>query len=202
MPTRCVVIDPGHGGKDPGAIGTLCGREADVNLAVALALSDRLTRRPLAPGHWIRVDLTRTSDVYLPLARRAAVANLDHADLLVSIHCNAAGDPRARGFEVWTSPGATSADQAATAIWLALRAAVPGRRGRVDMVDGDVDKEAHFTVLTATRCPAVLVELGFISNVEDDALLASPEGRAACVAALEEGIRGWLTDRYELLERR
>lgn len=199
---RTVVLDPGHGGVDPGAIGARSGREADTNLAVALALRDVLERRPLLPGEWIRVTLTRETDAYVSLGRRVDIAHLAGAELLVSIHCNAAETSRASGWEVWTSVGETPADTAATAIWDAFRAACPDRRGRLDMSDGDVDMEGPFAVLTHTRCPAVLVELGFASNPREDELLASEAGRNACVEALAAGIRTWLVERTELVERR
>lgn len=185
---RTVVLDPGHGGTDPGACGHLCGREADVNLAVALALLDALEEVGF------RVVLTRASDTYLGLGRRAAIANAERADLLVSIHCNAATTPEAAGFEVWTSPGTTRADRAATCIWEAFREVFPYRRGRIDLVDGDLDKEAPFVVLVRTACPAVLVELAFVSHPEEDALLASAEGRHSMVAALSLGICRWFDE--------
>ncbi|MFN8626600.1 MAG: N-acetylmuramoyl-L-alanine amidase [Candidatus Binatia bacterium] len=91
-----VVIDPGHGGKDPGAIGVGGQAEKDVTLAVALRLRQRLAAVP-------RVDavLTRDSDVYLALEERTARANTERADLFVSIHTNASPNPNLAGVETY-----------------------------------------------------------------------------------------------------
>ncbi len=91
-----VVLDPGHGGSDPGAIGPSGLTESSVNLDVARRVADRLATR-----HGVQVVLTRDADVYVPLEDRAAHANAAGADLFVSIHCNSAPNTEARGISTY-----------------------------------------------------------------------------------------------------
>lgn len=95
-----VVIDPGHGGHDPGAIGPSGVKEKDINLKIAKELKKKLER----DGKKIGIDkvhLTRSSDRFIPLEERTAIAKKLKADLFISIHCNAAKDRRARGLETY-----------------------------------------------------------------------------------------------------
>ena len=164
-----LMIDPGHGGSDPGAVGPGGARECDIALAVSM-----MTAGLFADSERHTASLTRWTDKFVELDDRCAIANNRDADVFVSIHCNAAEAASATGFEVFTSPGWTEADPIATAIWQDLRAAFPDMRGRLDSSDGDPDKEARFRVLVGTDMPAVLVELGFISNPEEEKRLADP----------------------------
>jgi N-acetylmuramoyl-L-alanine amidase len=104
-------------------------------------------------------------------AERVAAINASGADVLLSIHCNSADNASARGYEVWTSPGRTDADVVATAIYRELTCLLQGLPGRLDLSDGDPDKEARFYVLTQSTMPAVLVESLFVSNPEDERCL-------------------------------
>jgi N-acetylmuramoyl-L-alanine amidase len=162
-----LLIDPGHGGHDPGAIGPGGARESDIVLAVSLMIAGAIGMNDDHQCH-----LTRYRDDFLELDSRCEIAN-GWADIFVSIHCNAADSPSASGFEVWTSPGTTDADHIATSLWEALRSGFPEMRARLDNSDGDPDKESRFRVLVGTNMPAVLVELGFISNPEEELRLAS-----------------------------
>lgn len=192
-----IVLDPGHGGRDPGAVGRVLRlKESDVNLQAALLLRERLA----AVGH--EVILTRSSDAQLvpgqknaDLTARAEVANRNGADCFVSIHCNSHTGTTARGFEVWTSRGQTSSDALATAIIRSVRAQFPGMYIRQDWSDGDPDKEANFAVLVRTRCPAVLVETAFLSNGEDERFLSSATNLSRMAAAMAAGIEAWGTTR-------
>ncbi|MDL2322816.1 N-acetylmuramoyl-L-alanine amidase [Bacteroidales bacterium OttesenSCG-928-A17] len=95
--TFVVVIDPGHGGKDPGAVGKK-GKEKDINLAVAL-----LTGKHIREAHPdVKVVYTREKDVFIGLDERANIANKANANLFISIHCNASKNSRAGGAEVFT----------------------------------------------------------------------------------------------------
>jgi len=97
MPRRFkIVLDPGHGGKDPGAIGVGGVAEKDVTLAIALRLKQRLESLPNADA-----VLTRSTDVFLALEERTARANAEQADLFVSIHTNASQNPRLSGVETY-----------------------------------------------------------------------------------------------------
>jgi len=156
-----VVIDPGHGGNDPGAVNEQAGlREADVNLSLALLISDLIG----LGDYSYRVTLTRHDDFFVSLENRCSLANNARAAAFVSIHCNAAQDKSVRGHEVWTSPGQTKADILATELFTGLGAFMPKSKPRPDYDDGDPDKETNFYVLRHTLMPAALVEVEFISN--------------------------------------
>ena len=167
-----VMIDPGHAGPntDPGAVnGTTGLQEADVALVISRLVENYLT----AVGY--EVKLTRTDWEQAEtddLSYRTALANDWGADIFISLHCNSAANSSAKGFEVWTSPGDTLGDKLATCIYGQIAAEFPDRVGRVDYSDGDPDKESRFYVLMYTDAPACLVEMAFISNDEEAALLA------------------------------
>ena len=186
------MIDPGHGGKFPGAVNDRLGlQEKTVALAYSLALRTQL----LKAGHAVR--MTREDDRHLAedrgadLAIRVAIANAWVPDLFLSIHCNAAEAINANGIEVWTSPGETASDAAATAIYNSVLAAFPHKNFRKDMSDGNPDKESKFLVLTETRCPAVLIELGFLSNDMEAEWLDTDKTITEYVEALAMGIELW-----------
>lgn len=149
-----IYIDPGHGGHDSGAVGPAGTLEKTLVLQVGLKL-----RRLLSPHH--QVFMTRDTDVFHSLSHRALLANRDSADLFLSIHANAGGGI---GFEAFTSVGQTQSDVWATKLLESFHARFPDRVYRKDLQDGDPDKEASFTVLTRTKMPAVLFELGFIDH--------------------------------------
>ena len=188
-----VCIDPGHGGHDPGAVGTGGLQEKAVALNVALTLGKKLQTAGL------EVVYTRRTDDFVRLSGRAAIANRHAADLLVSIHCNAFERVEAKGYEVWTTPGRTEADRLATALFESFQEEFPGRKGRVDTLDGDPDKEANFAVLRLTRCPAALFELGFISNPDGERWLADEMAQHGMAEALRNGVLRYLgIDRRDL----
>lgn len=105
---RTIVIDAGHGGKDGGADGRHGGREKEINLAVAKELAALLKEERV-----FNVVLTRGDDSFLPLAERSRIANEAHADLFVSLHCNAHKDSREHGFEVYILSETASDPEAA-----------------------------------------------------------------------------------------
>jgi N-acetylmuramoyl-L-alanine amidase len=96
LKVRRVVVDAGHGGKDTGAVGPHGVREKDMALAIARKVAARLQALGL------QVIMTRARDVFVPLDERTRIANEAHADLFVSIHCNAARRRRLEGVETWT----------------------------------------------------------------------------------------------------
>ena len=164
-----IVVDPGHGGDDPGAIGINGLRECDVTLDVSrhvAMLVPLLTPRNVTPV------LTHGGEGK-SLSARCKSANDLGAALFVSIHCNAFGDERARGFEAFTSRGDTGADLVASFVYEEVALAFPNLQMRTDFSDGDIDKEAGYYVLKHTKMRAVLIELGFITNSADHALLTS-----------------------------
>ena len=183
-----VVIDPGHAGRnvDPGAVNAATGlQEADVALLVSKIVESQL----LATGH--EVKLTRTDWEQSgtdDLDYRTLLANDWGADAFVSIHCNSAVNPAANGYEVWTSPGDTQGDVLATCIYKQIAAEFPDRAGRTDYSDGDPDKESRFYVLVHTDAPACLVEMAFISNDEEAALLSDTTWQERYARAIVRGV--------------
>ena len=166
MKIKYFVIDPGHGGKFSGAVYN-GQKESMLNYKFAHRIMNKLKDE----GH--RAILTRDSDKELgktlnaDLSKRSDLANENKADLFVSIHCNASTNPDARGFEVWTSKGETKSDKIADNIIKQISEEIPEIKIRKDLSDGDNDHEADFSVLRKTKMPAVLVEIGFMSNEKD-----------------------------------
>ena len=173
------TINGGHGPTDPGAIGPKGLEERDVAKAVALAVCDLLT----AAGH--EAQFVQSDD----LQEICDLSNAWESDAFISIHCNGFSNPAANGFEVWTSPGQTAADQIAESIFSAYQAAI-GLAPRTDTSDGDSDKEGHLYVVMRTECPAVLVELAFITNPHEETLLASPDWQQQAAQAIVTGLVG------------
>ena len=162
-------LDPGHGGRDSGAIGVTGLRESDVNLDLARRVAEVLHQM----GQ--QVAFTRTVDSDLAPAHRLARANGSGADVLLSIHCNSADSPDARGFEVWTTRGDTDADPVATGIYAGLSSLLsplPGRKGDDPNEPGkEAPRGKDFYILRDTEMPAVLAESLFLSNPEDETAL-------------------------------
>lgn len=167
MSNFLVMLDPGHGGHDSGAVGPSGVLEKAINLQVCRAIRDahKLDETMLRA---FEIRLTRDKDVYLTLKERAQIANQASASFFLSIHCNAGGG---HGFEAYTSPGETMADRCATLLLKQYKKKFTSRPMRSELGDGDVDKEARFTVLTRTYMPAVLFELEFIDSYAGETFL-------------------------------
>ncbi|MCL2796821.1 MAG: N-acetylmuramoyl-L-alanine amidase [Firmicutes bacterium] len=152
-----VVLDAGHGGYDSGAVsGTRL--EKDDNLRMALAVGQRLK-----DCGGINVIYTRSTDVFIPLLERSQISNAANADLFVSFHRNASTNPNLNGVEAWvyTNPSAKSV---ATANLILSRVVSAGVQRNLGLAYG------NFSVLRQTYAPSTLLELGFISNAEDNRL--------------------------------
>lgn len=262
-PLPLVLLDPGHGGKDPGAIGATGTYEKHVALAAAEELQRHLSR---AGG--CRAELTRTRDVFIPLQDRVAIAQQRGARLFLSLHADALSDPGVRGASVYTlSDMASDAQTAALAqrensadrfggpsfrdmppaiasilgslvrretragserIARHLVGAMQssggqssgvqssgGQIGRGQSSGGQRDgrqrgggqtggghpgigllshpsRHARFMVLRAADIPSALVEMGFMSNLQDEAALRRPEHRARVAAALARAVQAFL----------
>lgn len=130
LKVRTVVIDPGHGGHDPGAIGPRGLKEKDVTLAIAKALKSKILQFGRAFGI-SRVILTRDNDRFIPLEERTGIAKREHADLFISIHCNAAKDSDARGIETYILSFTNDPESLA----VAARENVTTRKGISDLRD-------------------------------------------------------------------
>jgi N-acetylmuramoyl-L-alanine amidase len=169
-----IVVDPGHGGKDPGAISRGGLMEKNVNLPVAKELA-RLLKQD-----GFDVVMTRQTDVFVELNERAAIANRFAADLFVSIHADSCPDPEVRGFTIYTCQGASTASRAiAKAVADTLHETSGESQGL---------REANYRVLVRTECPAILVELGYLSNGLDAAMLARDADRMRLARAIADGV--------------
>ncbi|TDH59420.1 N-acetylmuramoyl-L-alanine amidase [Dankookia rubra] len=220
-PLPLVVLDPGHGGKDPGAIGARGTQEKRITLAAALEL-----KRQLEAGGRCRVALTRSRDVFIPLGDRIELARRREAALFLSLHADSA--PGARGASVYTlSETATDSFSAALArreneadragglrlpsvppevqrILLSLmrqetragseklaRLAVAALEAEVALLP-NTHRRAGFVVLKAPDVPSALVEMGFLSHPQDEAALNKAAHRARLATALAETVHGFL----------
>jgi N-acetylmuramoyl-L-alanine amidase len=172
-----ICVDPGHGGTDLGAVGSVPFHleEKEVNLATGLLLEAELE----ALGHW--VVLTRRVDRTLGLVPRAEFANRLGADLFVSIHANAAASPAAEGFEIFHFPESQKGAQIAERVVATVALALPDHRNRGV-------KDANFAVLRLTDMPAILVELEFLTNPTQLEFLADPANQHLLSSALAVGI--------------
>lgn len=215
---RRVVLDPGHGGSDPGAIGSLGLAEKDVTLDVAHRAAPLIAREL-----GISTLLTRDSDVYVPLAERTARANAFRADLFVSIHCNSAENSAGHG--VMTFVLASANDHQASAIaarenaasvaasselarvisamqsgtrlesqhfaGLLQRSVLASAGARYPGLTDRGVKSAGFYVLAGAEMPAVLFETSFISNPTEEARLDSADYRQKMADAIANAIRAY-----------
>lgn len=169
-----VVIDPGHGGKDPGARSILGFYEKTVNLSVALEVARLLEQKGL------RVKMTRTNDYFVELEDRAAIANNLNADLFVSIHSDSFPKSSRRGYTIYVARVASSSSRRAAY-------AISRSMGSTGLNSFGV-QTAGYHVLTGTRGPAVLVELGYLSNRTEAALLRSTSFQDRLAQAVADGI--------------
>jgi len=227
---RRIVIDPGHGGKDPGAVGPHGIEEKTMNLQIAQRLADILRDR-----YQYEVLLTRTDDSFIPLERRAALANSQNADLFISIHCNASLSSKLKGFEVYfLSEHASDPHADAVARFenapLALEGKPVPSPGQVaavlrslvktanineasalgSLIDHHVGtrlsepslgvKQAAFYVLRGAEMPAVLVETAFLTNAKEEKLLQDESFRGKFVDGIAAGVAAY--DERKQKERR
>jgi len=212
-----VMLDPGHGGKDPGAIGSTGLKEKDVVLAIGRAVRDRLRR-----DEAFEVRMTRDGDVFIPLEERTAMANEARADIFVSLHINASSNRKAEGISTYVLSRASdrhSLELAAreNGVPVAKLSAVKfiiddlstyGRKkeslklartvndaivrnvnGRFGRIADLGLKQAPFYVLVGARMTAVLVEASFITNRREEARLRDTEYLAAVADSVVEAIR-------------
>ena len=225
LPGRPIVlIDAGHGGRDPGAPGISgTSKEKDLTLAMARELADLLEQR----GR-VRIALTREEDKYLTLEERAAVARHLQASLFLSVHMDSAPNPLARGATIYSLSDVASSQEAARFAKaengadgalssetddsvralladVALREQMEASAGLAERLlrraAGRVELRprphqfAAFHVLRRAETPAVLVEAGYISNADDEAALMTKEGRAPLVLALAQAVEADLAMR-------
>jgi N-acetylmuramoyl-L-alanine amidase len=199
-----VVIDPGHGGKDSGAIGARGTLEKDVTLAAAREL-----RHLLLATRKYRVAMTRTDDRFISLAARVAFARSHHAAIVIAIHANASPDKGAHGASVWVRTGTDSvtplaADPGRIADALTARPhPTPGSAWlQYTLIDNLSDeirmdaapaRQARFYVLRLPDTPSVLLEMGFLTNHRDEALLTQPRYRRKITESIRDAVNDYFT---------
>ncbi len=219
-PVKTVVIDPGHGGKDPGALGQRGTEEKDITLKVALKLRDLLSKQP-----GIRVLMTRERDEFIELENRAKFANAQDADLFVSIHVNSHTKRSVKGIEIYHFGAAK--DQRALEVaarengtplsntgvgweylvadlltskkieeslelaWTAKEAMVTILNSHYTLVDHGV-KTAPFYVLRFTSMPSILAEIAYISNAAEEEMLRTGLFTTRVAEALEDSVKTFL----------
>lgn len=171
-----VVIDAGHGGKDPGAIGVTKKKEKDFNLAVALKVEELLKQETD-----LDFVLTRSSDTYPTLQDRVKIANDLNADLFISIHANA-GSAAASGVETYYTRSESRALADVMHNYLVQSSELSDRGVRA--------KSLHVT--RETKMPAVLLECGYLSNKNDNAVLFTEEFQDRVAAGIVDGIKEYV----------
>lgn len=215
---KVILIDPGHGGKDPGCSGHSL-LEKDVALTLALQIGQLLNER--FPK--IEVRYTRTEDVFVPLHERVRMANNEEVDLFISLHCNAIKNPKAHGIETYVMGVETSAENMAIAkrendviLLEDLSSFDPySNEGHImiammqqQMLEKSIKladftqtafsgntkfrnrgvKQAGFVVLRKVLVPSILVEAGFISNPEDATRLKELEEQNKIAQSVVSGV--------------
>jgi N-acetylmuramoyl-L-alanine amidase len=223
LDVQTIVIDPGHGGRDPGAIGSHGTREKDIVLDIALKLRDRLMENSR-----YNVLLTREKDTFVSLADRVKFANLSKADLFISLHINALpqaefnvtetyyfGPPsdsytlqlaqqENRGSEIRTGDfknmikkiGDVLKEQESANLAATLQHTLFSNMQKYDRVIADNGiKIAPFVVLLGVDAPSVLVEISCISKQEEETNLNNPAYREKITLSLEQGITDYLIQR-------
>lgn len=181
-----IVIDVGHGGKDSGAIGINGIQEKDVvlNIANTILKLNNESDKPLD------IYLTRYSDTLISLSDRTKLAKALKADLFVSLHCNHSENPNARGIEVYVSNNESHYSD--DSIWLAfqLHAAFKKKLG----FESRGVKFAIFQVLRETVgfCPGILLEMGFITNLDEADYFLKPKNIRAMALAVLIGLCNYL----------
>ncbi len=173
-----VMIDPGHGGSDPGAVGVGGIRETDVVLSISYEVAQILQQ------NGVQAVMTRSDDRTVELEPRVAMANRTNATLFVSIHANAATNPAASGLETYYY---SSGYRLAQYIQNNIVGAFPQLPNRGV-------KQARFYVLRNTAMPSALVETGFVTNINDAYMLADPGQRSRMAQAIAQGILQYIRD--------
>jgi len=220
---KIIVIDAGHGGHDPGALG---GRshEKDVTLAAAKVLKGRLERT----GRF-KVIMTRDGDVYIPLEQRVKIARGSNADLFISLHADSGGDPKVRGATVYTLSD-HGVDRATHSVFNGgfINVQLPSKDMSVKQIILDLTqrttrnrsgafaetllekistktpllrrshRDAGYMVLLAPDVPAVLLEMGFITSPDDENNLTDPDKREALMDSVGEAIEGYFAENVKV----
>ena len=178
---KIVVVDPGHGGSDPGAIGITGLQEKVVNLAVAKELI------PLLEKGGAIVITTRSGDHSVSNSRRVEIVNDSGADVYISIHANAFSNSESNGTETHYCSKNKSTSSASRFLAHQLQREVVSV---LNIRDRGV-KDNNFYVLTNAKMPAALIELGFLTNPDEEKLLSKPETYSKAAQAIYDGLEAY-----------
>ncbi len=201
-PVDTVVLDPGHGGHDKGAV-CIFGNEKDFALDVCFRA------RKLLEAEGLKVVMTRSDDTFIPLEQRPTVANVTPNSIFVAMHFNDAGNPEASGFEIYSITPRGEPSTADNTLALHDLSPEPGNvtdvqslalsesiyhslLGNIPQVDRGV-KHARFAVIRLAQVPAVLIEGGFVSSSIEAREIATPAYRQQLAEAIVNGIEGFKT---------
>jgi N-acetylmuramoyl-L-alanine amidase len=217
-PPPLIILDPGHGGRDPGATGVTGSLEKNITLASALTLKGYLE----AGGRY-RVELTRTADRYVGRGDRVDIARELGASLFLSMHADKLANPTVRGASVYTlakqasdaetealaerENGAANGDDGSTSHVPEILASLAAHANRIastriahqlanDMgrdlpVLPQPERHANFAVLHSAGIPSVLIEMGFLSNPADEASLNDPDHRELIARSVTRAVNAW-----------
>lgn len=229
---RVVVIDAGHGGKDPGTLGKST-REKTITLKIAQKVGNYLSSN--TPE--IKVIYTRSSDVFVSLERRAEIANRHHADLFVSIHGNSSASRSVYGTEVYHFPQAYTLNEDLTDLMEDSLAKKENKVVKTEknyreryfqlykmtrakstkdyeqsvrlakIMDNELNhragrrsrgvRSAKYLVIGMTEMPAVLIEVGYLSNLKEEKFLSSEEGQSLIASGIYRGIKTYFYGKKE-----
>lgn len=176
---RLIVLDPGHGGVDAGAIGSQGGREKEINLAVSLKLKKKLEA---AGAH---VIMTREEDKYVSLYERAAIANNAGSIITLSIHCNFHPDSRVNGFEVFYHPDRKDSAALGKAIFEHVM-----RQVKIKPLAVKTSKDLVLT--RETQMATVLIEMGFLSNRQEESIMKTEQFQDKIAEGIFQGVCAYL----------
>lgn len=218
-PSPVIIIDPGHGGKDPGALGTSRLKEKDVVLSMSKQLAASLRKEAGA-----RVYLTRPDDRFITLGERDRIANAKSCDLFLSVHANASVNKKAEGMEIYYLNRAS--DEASKRLETRENAGEPRPEKEIDAIVSDLIqaasteesaelagrvrklvqarvqkkfriedvkvKTALFYVLVGAKCPSLLIETGFITHPKEGKRLKDKGFQKALGEAIAKGVAAHL----------
>lgn len=187
-----IVIDPGHGGKDPGKISSSkkYDHEKEINLEVALLLGDYLENRLKG----VKVVYTRTTDMFVSLEDRVNLANSIKADYFISLHCNSNPNPSVYGTKTHIH---SHRFKASKQLALRLEKEFETRAGRKSRgIQSSYDRGENLYVLQYSEMPGVLVEIGFLSNPTEERYLNSEKGQDYMASAIFRSFRDFLETKH------
>lgn len=182
---RLIVIDPGHGGKDSGAISQNGYYEKNVTISIANKLNERL--RELG----YNTEMTRYDDTYLGLYERTDIANKINADIFVSIHSNAHNDKSISGLQTLYHPSKEEGDGSSYQLAKMIHEEVLKSTG---LKDKRMVERPKLAVLRTSNMPAALIEVGFISNLEDEKLITDSAFQDKVVDGIIKGIERYFAE--------